>query len=335
MSRVISRRFLPIAIAGALALAACGDDAPSASGDTVPPVDGTATGTTPPATAVPGETVPDATSPDTNEPVTTVPITTVPITTVPGTTVPDVTNPDGGAIEHPVGADEVVLRIADEGGFVPAGTAFQNLPTLLVTGDGRMIVQGALPAIYPGPLLPNLQVRDVTEAGIQNLLDFAAEYGLLTENTYENPTNIADAPDTVVTIAANGEVYEHRAYALGLGGAGVDSGESDEFRRALANFVAAATDEFAAGELGAPEPYTSDTYLVWPMLMSDDVQWEIVPTIEAWPSDAPALVDRQCLEVPAEVVADLFAGATQLSMFTSDDQQFMLAVKPLIPGDSC
>jgi hypothetical protein len=252
--------------------------------------------------------------------------------TVPTPSTPGTTAPGTGEIEHPVGADEVVLRVGYEGGFVPAETAFQNLPTVLVTGGGRLIVPGPMIEIYPGPLVPNLQVRTISEAGIQQLLALAAEHGLLTQRQYENPTNIADAPDTVVTIAANGEVYEHRAYALGLDGA-----EHDELRQALADFVAAVTGEFLVDnpELGAEQPYTSDMFLVRPTIVTDLTGYEIEPTVTDWPADLAPLVDGQCVEVPASAVGAMFAEANQLTFFTSAGHQFSLAVKPQLAGDSC
>lgn len=297
MTHVNIPRFLSLAVAGSLALtlAACGDDSQTASGDTVP-------------------------TPSTGSP-----------TTNPGT-VPGTTDPADGRVEHPVGADDAVVRIGFEGGFVPVEVAFQNLPTVLVTGDGRLVVPGPMIEIYPGPLVPNLQVRTISDEGIQQLLALAAEHGLLTQREYDNPTNIADAPDTVVTIAANGEVYEHRAYALGLDGA-----ETDELRQTLADFVAAVTGEFLVDnpELGPEQPYTSDTFLVRPMLVNDLTGYEIEPTVTDWPAGLSPLVDGVCVEVPADAVADMFAAANQITLFTSTDQQFSLAVKPQLPGDSC
>jgi hypothetical protein len=73
----------------------------------------------------------------------------------------------------------VVLSITDVGGFVPSDRTFANLPRLLVTGDGRVIQAGPVIAIYPGPLLPNVLQRSITEAGIQRLIDLADEHGLL------------------------------------------------------------------------------------------------------------------------------------------------------------
>jgi hypothetical protein len=287
---------LPLAATLALSLAACGDDS----------------------------SAPAATEP------------APPDTTAPPTTVPGTTAPDSGTIDHPVGADEIVLRIAYEGGFVPQEVAFLNLPTLLVTGDGRLIVQGPVAEIYPGPLLPNLQVRTISETGIQQLLTMAAEHGLLTEREYIDPTNIADAPDTVVEISANGETYHHQAYALGLGGEGT---ETDELRQALSDFVAAATGDWLYGsnpELGQEQPYTSDTYLIRALEVGDH-QGEIEPTVVEWPADASvALADAsECATIPASEVEALLADATQLTFFAQGGITYQLAAKPQLPADAC
>jgi hypothetical protein len=305
-ARVTRTRVIGSALlAGSLVvgLGACGDDTEDATPlDTVPPPSDTAPTTTPPTTGAPADTAPS------------------------------------NGIEHPVGADEVVLRIAYEGGFVPVDVAFQNLPAVLVTGDGRLITQGPQIAIYPGPLLPNMQVRTISDAGIQELLQLAAEHGLLTEREYENPTNIADAPDTVVTIAANGEVYEHRAYALGLGG-GPDGGETSEPREALASFVEEVTGTWMFEEnpeLGAEQPYPTDTYLVRAIAVDDLSGFEIEPTVVDWPAELPPLAEAtECLAIPAAEVGDLFAEADQLTFFTSVDVTYQLAVKPELPGTGC
>ena len=134
----------------------------------------------------------------------------------------------------PTGADDVVVRIAYEGGFVPVEVAFLNLPTLLVTRRrSRLSCRVRLSRSIPARCCPTCRSRPVTEAGIQDLLALADDHGLLADVEYTNPTNIADAPDTVVEISANGETFVHRAYALGI------SDETDPARAALADFVAA------------------------------------------------------------------------------------------------
>lgn len=258
-----------------------------------------------------------------------------PASGAPGTTNPD-TN-ESAVFEHPTGADEIVVSIGYEGGFVPADYGFRNLPTVLLSGNGRAFTQGPVPEIYPGPLLPNVLVRSVTEAGTQSLLQLANKYGLLADVEYVNPTDIADAPDTVVTIAANGATYTHRAYALGIGG---DGTESDPQRQALADFVNAATGDWLYGdnpELGTEQPFASDTYLIWAIEVGDMQPTDIEPTVVDWPADASVrLVDAgECAAVPAAEVGALFAAATQLTYFAEGGVTYQLAVKPQLPGDSC
>jgi hypothetical protein len=286
-------RYLAYAAIAAVLLAACGDDSPS--GDE-------------PSDSLPTDTV-------------------APVdTTAPPTTVPS-------GIDHPTGADDGVVRIAYEGGFVPVEVAFLDLPTLLVTGDGHAIVQGPIAEIYPGPLLPNMQARPVTEAGIQDLLALAEDHGLLADVEYTNPTNIADAPDTVVEISANGETFVHSAYALGI------SDETDPARAALADFVAQATGDWLYGdnpELGPEAPYMTDTFLIRASEVGD-YTGDIEPTVVDWPADASVrLADAgECAAVPAAEVGDLFADATQLTFFAEDGITYQLTVKPLLPGDGC
>ena len=134
--------------------------------------------------------------------------------TTPGI-VPDTSAPAG--IAHPTGADEVVLRLAYEGGFVPAGFAFVNTPAALVGGDRRLFVPGATTLQFPGPLLPTVIVRNLTEDEIQAVLRVVSDAGLLsTPPGYSGGDNVADAPNTVLTINAAGGSFVHSAYALGI-----------------------------------------------------------------------------------------------------------------------
>ena len=297
------RSYVPLfAIASviALGLGACGDDSVSDPA-TDPP-----TGASPPVGTGTDDTGPDDTSPDD-------------------------TSPD--SIEHPTGADDVVLRIGYEGGFVPVEYAFLDLPVLLVTGDGRVIVQGPQIEIYPGPLLPNMQQRTISEAGIQALLRLAEEHDLFRDVTYDPNMMIADASDTVVTISANGDTYEHRAYALGMGGQ-----DTDQARARLASFVERASDVVAAAgadTLGPEMPFEAMAYLIRASVADESaVGSDIAPTIVDWPADAPVrLADAaECATVTVESFADLFASANQLTWFREGGVTYQLTVKPQLPG---
>ena len=291
------RRLLTLlALSPVLALAACGDD-------------GTAT----PATEPPdGDSTPPAGD----------------------STVP--TTGSSGDYDHPTGADDVVVRIGYEGGFVTPEMSFAELPTLLVSGDGLAIQQGPQIMIYPGPFLPNLQQRTISEDGIEQLLALADEHGLLQERTYERPDNIADAPDTVVTISAGGTTYEHRAYALGL--ADPSGGpESDPARRQLQQFVDAAMALTTGAEsdvLGPEQPYAATVYLIRATAVDDTSGYDVEPTFVEWPADTGvALADAaDCAEVPAAAVQALFEQANQLTFFTDEGIDYQLAVKASLPG---
>jgi hypothetical protein len=290
-------RLLPLVAVGVLALSAtaCGDDVPDGSSSV--------------ASTVAGGTVPSTVADD---------------------TVP----PPGPVIDHPVGAGDLVMRIGYEGGFVPIEYTFLNLPTVLVTGDGRLIVQGGTPEIYPGPLLPNLLVRSIGEDGVQHLLALADEYGLLADREYGRPDNIADAPDTVVTISANGSTFRHSAYALGL--ASFDEAESDDARRQLAGFVDAVNEWLAtSGDANGGQPYRADSYLIRATPVTDLSGFDVEPTFVEWFGSADLTVASECAEVPGSEYGELFASANQLTFFTVGEMVYSLTVKPLLPGDSC
>lgn len=276
----------------AVALVACGDDAPvdDAAG-TLPPVETPATGA-PPATS-------------------------------------------GRSYDVPTGADDVVISVVNEGGFVPVDLVFTRTPTALVTGDGRAIANGPVPAIYPGPLLPNLLERSISEAGVQHLVAEADRLGLLAGVDYPRNDVIADASDTVVTITVDGETYEHRAYALGL------DDETDPARVALAEFVAAMSDLPATvgdGALGPEQTFESAAYLIQatpsdPATLDVDIE----PTIVPWPQDAPVrLADAAvCAVLPADVGTALFDEATTLTFFSEADVTYAVAAVQQVPGRTC
>jgi hypothetical protein len=289
-----------------LALAACGDDSPvDEAAGTLPPV----------ASAAP---------------------------TAPAPTEPDRSAPPTRSYDVATGADDVVVSITNEGGFVPTGFAFANTPIVMVTGDGRVLSAGPMIAIFPGPLLPNVQQRSISPAGVQQLLARADELGLLADVSYERNDMIADAGTTIVTLTVDGTTYRHEAYALGL------DTEGDPDRKALADFVAAATDLPATvgeAELGPEEPFASEQFLIQALpvdraaIGGDGVE----PTFVPWPVDAPVrLADAEaCATVPAAAFGPLFAEADSMTFFTETDPvdgtEVTYSVTPVqqLPGRSC
>jgi hypothetical protein len=245
--------------------------------------------------------------------------------------------------QHPTGADEVVIQYAEVGGFVPREYAFQQTPNVLVSGDGRVFGPGAQIEIYPGPLLPAVQVQPITDEGIQTILAAADEAGLFAQIDYEQPTNIADASTAQVTINVGGQTYLHEAYALGLANPGEPGEETTPERQALADFIAQLMDLptlVGADQLGEQTLFEADEYGIEALVVDDLSVYGadgIEPTVVDWPADATVrLADAAtCTVVSAAEVGEALAAANQLTFFTDADVTYQVLAKPILPGTTC
>lgn len=153
-------------------------------------------------------------------------------------------SPEDGAIPHE-GGGALLLRVEHRGGFVPYEYHLTRAPHFSLHGDGRVIVSGAVPAIYPGPLLPPLLERRLTEEGVQMVLRAALDSGALDASATWNGAAqfIADAGDTVFSLRAGGRDVVVSAYALGIGDdIGDLSREERDARRALNDLQGRLTD---------------------------------------------------------------------------------------------
>lgn len=248
--------------------------------------------------------------------------------------------PVGDGYEHPVGSDEVVVSYAELGGFTTPEITFQQTPTVLISGDGDVYTPGAQIAIFPGPLLPTLQVQPITEDGIDRVLAAAEEAGLFDDVEYEAPTNVADATTSTVVISANGETWVHEAYALTLGaGLGTETPE----RQALLDFIIQLTDlptlvgEENLGEVGLYEP---TDYAIEASPVDDLSAFAgdgIEPTVVEWPTDSSVqLADASsCTIVPATEIGDTLAAANQLTFFSDEGITYQVLARPVLPGSTC
>ncbi len=251
--------------------------------------------------------------------------------------------PVADGFEHPTGEDDVVVEYAEVGGFVPREFAFQQTPNVLVSGDGRVFGPGAQIAIYPGPLLPAVQVQPITEEGIQAILAAADAAGLLQPVEYEQPTNIADASTARVTINVDGETYVHEAYALGLALPGQEGEESTPERQALADFIAQLNDLSSlagADELGEQTIFDPAQYGIEALVIDDLSAFGsdgIEPTVVDWPADVSVrLADAStCTIVPAAEVGETLAAANQLTFFEDGGVTYQVLAKPILPGTDC
>ena len=156
-----------------------------------------------------------------------------------GSTVPPATMPVPSTIAVPTGADQFVVRVSYAGGLVANNYNVMRTPSVLITADGRVVTPGAVPAVYPGPLLPAQRERTITAEGIQAVLVAAQQAQLLGPiPNYEVDPFVMDAADTVVEIHAMGKVFTHVAYALDMPAPAPESAA----RVRLREFVQSLTD---------------------------------------------------------------------------------------------
>jgi hypothetical protein len=107
----------------------------------------------------------------------------------------------------PAGA-AFLLRVTAVQALPPQAT-FGWLPTVLITLDGRVLTGGAVPAIFPGPLVNPIVERRLTPAGWAKLVEAARAAGLLGAAT--DFTGGQMPPGSIVSrleIVAGGRLFE-------------------------------------------------------------------------------------------------------------------------------
>ena len=109
-----------------------------------------------------------------------------------------------------------LLQVEVRGGFVGPNVVFSQIPFFTMLGDGRVIQAGAVDAIFPGPLLPPLLERRLTADGVQLVLREVAATALFSASRELRNAAVADAPDTVFTLHADGRDVVVTVYALGI-----------------------------------------------------------------------------------------------------------------------
>lgn len=255
----------------------------------------------------------------------------------------------GSAIAHPTGADQMVLRVQLDGGFVPPDTIFARMPSFSLMGDGTVIEPGAQDEIYPGQALPPLVARTISEDGIQAILGAAIDAGLDRDATLGDlgTVGVSDMPTTVFTLSANGETHRVEAYALGVPGEERPEGMSQETwaaRQALSSFeerlgrLAAWLPE---GSIGADAPYGAPAaallvrnYRGDPGLTEEPIAWPLDTGLAGFGFADPSGMDGRCGTVTGtdwEALRPAAQGANTLSPWTSDGRRYAITFRPLLP----
>jgi len=248
-----------------------------------------------------------------------------------------VTTQPPGTTAAPDGPARMLLTVSNEGGFLPLEVALNQAPSYTLLTDGTLIFQGAIPAIFPGPLLPNLQQVKLTGDQMDDIGVLIDAIGLPTMTDYVNNDAadfVADAGSTVATFVDNtGVTHRMSVYALGI---------QEQMPDELANLVLLTEklDTFTY-EGPAGEPYVSDRFIVRVLEGgSFDPQFEDVRPWEF--TFEPGPVPIQMPDIPCRVLEGeaataaraLLSDATQVTQWEHATGTFTVLGRDLLPGES-
>lgn len=254
------------------------------------------------------------------------------------------TGTSAGGIDHPTGADELVLRVEYQGGFVPFEYTLRRVPSWSLYGDGTVIVEGPVIEIYPGPALPSLLALTLTEEAVQAILEEARDAGLMVGRaSYEYPC-IADAPDTVFTVNADGATSVVSAYALGFSDPetecpGVDIQARAELRE-FGELIGDLQSWLPEGSIGPEQPYVPTEVRVYvlpyagqPDLPQTETEWPLAEPLVAFGERIVEGGEARCGVVGGDDLNELLPLAQQaneLTPWTSGGEQYRLVFRPLL-----
>ncbi len=235
---------------------------------------------------------------------------------------------------------------------LPPRSTFANLPVLVVTTDGRVLTQGAVREIYPGPLVAPIVERPISPKGVAALLEAANGAGILRPDAdYTGGVMPPGAAAARLQIVVDGVMYDlvgDASAALPCPTPEACPGAVPGTPAAFARFWYQLLDlaGWLESELGAEQPYVPASYAVivgpppeaW--AMATPVVWPVAdPALGAFGAPVRGEPGTRCGIATGSLATALrpaFAGATELTPFVataSASATHGLTVRPLLPGD--
>ena len=247
------------------------------------------------------------------------------------TTGPDdpVTTTTGPSVQP----DDVVLSITSEGGFVPVEHAIDPVPRYVLTADRSLYHQGPVPEIFPGPLLPNIQVTELSEPDYEEVMRLVEQVGFpeFDERSNDDAANqVADAATDVFRYHDEEGTHSYSVYALGLVQGGgqelvllteiIDILDQTSFGEGSQSYQGERLQVIAGESMGVADPQFT-TEAEWPL----DVPYEEMEAFAA---------GQRCVVLEgeaAEAAYQVFAEANQGYVWGPDG--LTIRPRPLLPGE--
>lgn len=233
---------------------------------------------------------------------------------------------------------------------LPLAATFNWLPSIVITLDGRVLTGGAIPAIFPGPLVGPIIERQISPAGWNRVVEAARAAGLL--GAVRDFTGGQMPPGSGVTrleIVADGRVYDLTGDASRvincIQAPCVPPPGTPEAFAGFVNGLGDLASITGPGELGPERIHDPAGFAVIVTAGPPDDQGLAQPAI-AWPLGGFAAFGRplqdgsggRCGVITGAdlgLVRPVFAAATQITPFRdpTDGSLHGLVVRPLLGGE--
>ena len=257
----------------------------------------------------------------------------------PGTSVGGSAEPDPGYVLRAVVSQAI-----------PPTARFTWLPSAFISSDGIVVTQGAVPAIFPGPLVAPLFGAQLSDAGYDQVVERARSLGLLEgSGDFSPPNPMPGSQSGTIDLLVDGALREItgdpnaniQCITTPCNAAPGTPEAFGSFWMDLGNLRALVGDELGPDAEYHPEGYA--LLVGTPPPDSSDIE----PQVVDWVLDTPLAEIGEpigadpfptCGTVRGEDAATLeaaFSAANQLTMWVDDgvSEPVSITVRPLLPGD--
>jgi hypothetical protein len=228
---------------------------------------------------------------------------------------------------------------------IPPVNLFSMGPSAIIDGAGLYVVPGAVPAIYPGPLVTPLFARQVSDAGLATIVDWADELGLLSGTTdFTDGGGIPGGVTGTIELTVGDRLVTLTGIPDMIA-PDPEPGSPQAFGELWRRI--ATLPETLPGELGPEAPYVPAAYAI--LVGPPPVPEAGIPAnIADWPLDVPVATfggpvqdgAYRCGLVQGEDAATLgpvLGAANQLTQWVQDPETsatFGLTVRPIVAGEN-
>jgi hypothetical protein len=234
---------------------------------------------------------------------------------------------------------------------IPPVDRFGSLPMVTITADGRVVRQGPQIAIYPGPLLPNLQAAPITDDGFAKIVELARRLGLLSGNgDFVPPDVMPGASLGRIEITVDGVLHDLRGDPTRvIVCITTPCDPAPGTPEAFGTFWTALTDlTWLRGDLGQEAPYVADAYAVLtgvepagdPSIRPGLAAWPLTGSIATFGKPIGSEPAPRCGTARGGDAAALrpsFESANQLTRWVDEGGDasgaMPLQARPMVPGE--